>query len=251
MADIISFLLGPIFLLVFVTLVGVFWFTGRKSTAREVRDLSPFIRLRRVVGLAVEAGTRLHVSLGWGGLIGVQGASALVGLSLLDRIARAASISDRPPVVTAGDGVLVTLSQNTLRSAYHAMDVDDQYDPQAGQLSGVSPFAYAAGAMTLMQAEQPSANALIGHFGSEVALLAEAGERNGGVVIAGSDNIAAQAVLYAAAHEPLIGEELYAGGVYLGAGAAHTASLKAQDALRWVLSVVLIVGALLKLMGMW
>jgi hypothetical protein len=57
-------------------------------------------------------------------------------------------------------------------------------------------------------------------------------------------------VLYAAAQEPLIGEELFAAGAYLGAGQTHTASLRVQDIMRWVLIVVIILGSLAKLGGL-
>ena len=67
--------------------------------------------------------------------------------------------------------------------------------------------------------------------------------------MAGTDSIPAQAVLYATADEPLLGEELYAAGVYLGAGPAHLASLRMQDVLRWVLVAAMVIGAVLKLAG--
>jgi hypothetical protein len=55
--------------------------------------------------------------------------------------------------------------------------------------------------------------------------------------------------LYATADEPLLGEELYAAGAYLGEDAVHKASLQAQDILRWVLIGAIILGAILKLLG--
>jgi hypothetical protein len=67
--------------------------------------------------------------------------------------------------------------------------------------------------------------------------------------LGGSENLSAQAVLYAAVQEPLIGEELFAAGAYVQAGPMHTASLKAQDVLRWVLIVAILAGAVLKVMG--
>jgi len=53
-------------------------------------------------------------------------------------------------------------------------------------------------------------------------------------------------VLFAAAQEPLIGEELYAAGAYLKSGPIHIASLRAQDVLRWVLIFAILLGAILK-----
>jgi len=82
-----------------------------------------------------------------------------------------------------------------------------------------------------------------------VALIADAAERTGSVSLGGSENLSAQAVLYAAAQEPLIGEELFAAGAYAQAGPMHVASLKAQDFLRWLLVGALLLGAALKLLG--
>jgi hypothetical protein len=56
-------------------------------------------------------------------------------------------------------------------------------------------------------------------------------------------------VLYVTAQEPLIGEELYAGGAYIQAGPLHLASVRAQDIMRWVLVAGILVGAVLKLAG--
>ena len=90
---------------------------------------------------------------------------------------------------------------------------------------------------------------LLGSFGSEVALINEAGERAGSLTLAGTDNVAAQSVIFASAHEPLIGEETYASGAYLGVGRMHVASLHAQDILRWILAGSIVIGSILKLVG--
>jgi hypothetical protein len=129
------------------------------------------------------------------------------------------------------------------------MGADEQYDPDSGQLSGFTPFSYAAGTLPVIYDQQASVNVLIGTFGNEVALITDASERKGSLTLGCSDNLPAQAILYAAAQEPLIGEELYAGGAYLQAGPAHIASLRAQDILRWVLIVVILLLAALKLVG--
>ncbi len=242
-------LVGFVFVLFFFGLMVIFAAAGRRQPGRFLRDIPAFARLGRAIGLAVEAGQRLHISLGRGELNGLQGASALVGLSLLQRIARIASISDRPPIASSGDGTLMILSQDTLRSAFQNTGVETQFNPAAGQLTGVTPFSYAAGAAALIYDQQVSASVLAGHFGSEVALITDAGERSGGLTLAGSDSIPGQAVLFATAQEPLIGEELYAAGAYVQAGAMHIASVRAQDFFRWLLVLIILVGAALKLAG--
>ena len=116
-------------------------------------------------------------------------------------------------------------------------------------MTGLTPFSYAAGAIPVIRDENISTNVLIGNFGVEAALLADAAERANTFTLAASDNLTAQAVLFASAQEPLIGEELFAAGAYVDAGPLHAASLTAQDILRWLIIIVILVGALLKLAG--
>ncbi len=242
--------LGPILILVFLGTVLVFTAAGRNQPGRNLRDVTAFTRLRRMVGLAVEAGTRLHISLGAGGLLGPKGVSGLAGLTVLERVTRAASISDRPPVATSGDGSLGILSRDTLRDAYANVSAENLYDPTSGQVTGLTPFSFAAGALLVIHDEQVSTNIFVGHFGTEVALLTEAGDRNDAVTVAGTDDLSGQAVLYATAQEPLIGEEIYAGGAYLNAGPVHAASLRAQDVFRFLLVIIILIGAIARLVGL-
>ena len=226
----------------------VITYLRRKSPA-VLRRIEAYERLNRVVGLAVENGTRLHISLGRGNLFTSRGASALAGLAMLRRLTERTSMSDRPPIVTSGDASLSILSQDTLQAGYRAAGAEDQYRISTGRLTGLTPFSYAAGTIPVTRDEAVSANVVIGDFGAESALLVEAADREDSNLIAASDNLSAQSILYASAQDPLIGEELFASGAYVGAGPSHEASLQVQDILRWLVIVAIIGGALLKIMG--
>ena len=221
----------------------------RRRSPAALRPIGAFERLSHAIGLAVENGTRLHISLGRGNLFTARGASALAGLAMLRRLAERTSVSDRPPVVTSGEASLSILSQDTLQSGYRAAGAEEQYRASTGRLTGLTPFSYAAGTIPVTRDENVSANVVLGDFGTEAALLADAADRENTHLIAASDNLSAQAVLYAAAQEPLIGEELFASGAYIGAGPSHEASLQVQDVLRWLIIVGLVIGALLRLFG--
>jgi hypothetical protein len=225
-----------------------FTFFRRKSPA-VFRKIEAYERLNRAVGLAVEGGTRLHVSIGRGNLFTARWGSALAGLAMLRRLTERTSISDHPPVVTSGDASLAILSQDTLQSGYRAVGAEDQYRFTTGRLTGLTPFAFAAGTIPVMRDENVSANVVIGDLGLEAAFLAEVADSQETDLIAASDNLTAQSVLYASSQEPLIGEELFAAGAYLGAGASHEASLQAQDVLRWLVILAILGGAALKFLG--
>ncbi len=236
----LSFLVLAALLLIGLTL----W---RRRTPGALRSIEAYERLNRSVGLAVENGTRLHISLGRGNLFTTRAGSALAGLAMLRRLAERTSLSDRPPVVTSGESTLAVLSQDTLQSGYRAVGAEDQYRFTTGRLAGLTPFSYAAGTMSTIHDESVSANIFIGDFGAESGLLAEASDRENTSLIAASDNLSAQSIFYASSQDPLIGEELFAAGAYVGAGASHEASLNVQDILRWLIILAIMIGSVLKI----
>src|SRR5262245_46310776 len=235
--------------LIFAAVLLVALTLWRRRSPGALRLIGAYERLNRSIGLAVENGTRLHVSLGRGNLFAARGGSALAALAMLRTLAERTSVSDRPPIVTSGDASLAILSQDTLQSGYRAAGTLDQYRFSTGRLTGLTPFSFAAGAVSMIHDENVSANIFIGDFGNEAALLAEASDRENANLIAASDNLSAQAVYYAAGQEPLIGEELFAASAYVGAGASHEASLNVQDILRWLIILAIIIGAGLKILG--
>ena len=212
------------------------------------REIPAFTRLRLAVGRVVEDGSRLHISLGHGALTTPQSASALAGLDLLRRLAYLTSSGDQPPIASSGDPLLSILAQDTLHAAAKSSE-QATFDLNAGRLPGLTPFSYAAGTIPIIHDENISANVLMGNFGAEAALLTDAAERQSTFMLAGSDNLTAQAVIYASAQEPLIGEEVFAAGAYVESNNMHAASLTVQDILRWLVIAAILIGSLLTLAG--
>lgn len=209
------------------------------------RKIPAFDLLGGAIERAVEAGERVHLSLGTGSVISAESAPALAGLAALTRIARATSMSDRPVVATAGDGAMAILARDTLRSSYGEVGASDLYDPTSGRLLGPTPFSYVAGLPAVLNNEQVSVNMLSGFYGFESGLAAEFGERARAFVIGGTSEVQSQALLYAVAQNPLIGEEVFASGAYLGAGELHKASLRAQDVVRIGIIVLVLLGVVI------
>lgn len=220
----------------------------KRNSPAKLRDIPALTRLYRMLGLSVEDGTRLHISLGHGSLLDARGGSALAGLATLRIIAEKTSVSDMPAVASSGDPVLGLLTQDTLQAGYQAAGVDEFYSHTTGRVTGLTPFGFAAGAMHISRNEKVSTTVMLGHFGPEAALIADASDRESLTLIGASDNLSGQAVLFANTQDALIGEELFAAGAYLGAGAAHTASLTVQDVLRWLVIAALLGGAAIKLL---
>lgn len=229
-------------------LLGVITVWKRRSPS-QLRKIPAFTKLTHVLGLSIEDGKRLHISLGRGSLLSPNGGSAFAGLALLRNIAERTSVSDMPSVASAGDPTLGLLTQDTLQAGYKAAGIEDAYVHTMGRVTGMTPFSYAAGAMQIPPNENVSTNIVIGYVGPEIGLLTEASDRLSAPLIGASDDLAGQSVLFVSTKESLVGEELFAAGAYVTADPAHAASLTVQDIFRWLIIFALAGGAAAKFVG--
>ena len=243
-------LLGLLVLAVFAGLIALFTVLARSRAAqpRTLRRIDAFQSLPATVGQAVETGKRLHISLGTGTLGTTDTVATVAGLTVLDQISAAAAVSDRPPVVTTSDGAAMLLAQDNLRSVYSRQNALGRYDPASAQVVGLTPISFGAAQTTLPATEAVAGAVLIGSAGSEAVLLAEGGRRAGVTTLAGSDSLATQAMLFATADHPLIGEDLFAGGAYISRLPEFMGSLSAQDVMRGLIAAAIVIGVVWRTM---
>lgn len=227
-----------------VLLCLVFGFMRNRMAKLPLRDLPVLTNLKQSVGLTIEDGKRLHVSLGNSSVLGSGNAASLAGLSMIEHLALLSMISDRPPVVTTGDGTLMILGQDVVRYVYRHGNILNKYDPQLIRQTGFSPFSYAMGTMPVIGQENVQTSVLIGRFGVEAALIHQAALAKNGYSLGASDDLTAQAVMLGTASDTLIGEELFAAPAYLSQSSTQRASLFTQDVLRWVIILTMIAGVL-------
>ena len=240
---------GLTVIVIFVGLMIFFSFINEEKEEKNIRSIPAYEKIIQEINIAVEDGSQLHISLGRGGLTGPESSSALAGLSILKQVIERSSVCDHPPIVTTGNAVVSILAQDTIRGTSKAISVSAQRRNTSGELVGVTPFSYAAGTLTTIRDDNVSANVHTGWFGNEVTWLTTAGERQSSPTIAGTASLPAQAVIYASASDPLIGEDLYSGGAYLDAGKMHLASLSTQDVMRWLIIVLILGSVLLNIFG--
>lgn len=245
---------GGLFFLIIVIIFGVYFLLAKRRGFRDTlesgyRDIPAYEQLNRAIRLAVETGQQIHCSLGSGGLFGRRGISSLVGGQLLNSVVRKLAYGDRPTFATSGDGLVSILAQDEQRRAYSLAGISVQDSLDITQVSGITPWSYAAGVTANILDQQVAINVLLGHFGSEVCLLTEASDRNQDQIIGASDSLNAQAVLFASTQAPIIGEELYAAGAYGQPDPWQSASIKTQDLLRWLLIGLIVTGLVLRMLG--
>ncbi len=237
-----------IILLILLIMIGLRILVNNPSV-QFLREIPSLTRLNQAIDQTVETGRQLHITLGHGGIIGIPGATGFIGLKLLQKTFRTLAMSDSPPSASTGDALLDLLAAGEISTILP----DDENPYSAGRspisITGLTPNSYAVGTLPLILDENVSVNLLIGSFGSEIGLMADAAEQMEGLTTAGTENITAQAVLTAFIPDSLIGEEVYSAGAYLQAGKMHFASLQTQDICRFGIIIILILGSILKLIG--
>ncbi|MHC1783011.1 MAG: DUF6754 domain-containing protein [Anaerolineaceae bacterium] len=214
------------------------------------RPIPALARLRQAVFAAVENGTRVHLSLGKASIVHSNAASSLVGLNTLASLVRLTSYCDRPPLATSGESTMSILGRDTLRAAYRTINLSDTFDPYRSRLAGLSSFSYSAGLLPVIFDEHASTHIFCGNFSVDVSLALEMMRKEKTFILAASDSLPAQAVMFASTPDALIGEELFALPAALHPERFQVSSLMTQDTLRWLIIVFLILGAILKISGM-
>jgi hypothetical protein len=228
------------------------WRQLRHDMPFALRPLKAYEEVSKQVGLAVESGRRLHLTLGRAALHDTAGPTSVAALQVLRYLADASSQSGVPPWVTVGDGTLLPAAQDDVRRAYEAAGRASEF-----RLTDVvfvadqdHPIAYAAGVTSAIEDSDTGNNVAVGRFGSEVAIIAEAGRRSALSQVLGSDDPTAVALATAYTDNVLWGEELFAAGAYLDGTAVQMAGVRTQDIVRWfaVAAILLIAG--LRLLGL-
>lgn len=241
-------ILGLVILL--ATLPLLVYLTARVRAGRmaELRPLPGVDELPGFVGRSAETGQPLHVSVGVAGVGGDLTARTWAGLGLLSELAGEAAACDTPLIVTVADATVLPIAQNILRNAYQRNGNPEGYDPTDVRFIAPIPLAYAAGVASILDQERLSANVMVGSFGLEYVLIGETGADQRLRQIVGAAEPEALPFMYATADETMIGEEMFAAGAYTRGLPAQTASLIAEDVLRWLVVAGILVAALFKIL---
>ncbi len=272
-------------LVLFLLFLPLFFFAYwaiKRGMQLSLRPIASFQALKTILGQAAEAGQPIHLSLGIAGIGAEHTADTTAGLYVLEYVADRAVVSAIPPIITLANPTVLPVAQDYMRRAYRRHGYEEEYDstrarfvapdprlstdvqpavpaqpnPIDALVHGTSPsnpidaFAYAAGTMRMLTQQRLAANVMVGTFGDEFLLLGETGAQQNLNQIGGTSVVSVLPFVFTSVENPLIGEEIYASGAYLSNRLAHVSSLFAQDVMRWLMIVIILVGIVLKTIGL-
>ncbi|HHI02083.1 MAG TPA: hypothetical protein ENL22_01010 [candidate division Zixibacteria bacterium] len=212
---------------------------GKKFSIREIPGLKA---VEDAVGRATEMGAPILYTPGWGG--DIQRPTTIASLNILSTIAEKAALYDCRLVFPTHDPVIMAVAQEVVKEGYAKAGYPDRFNPDDIFYVSSSQFGYAAAVDGILSRTKPASVFLLGTFEAESLILAETGNSIGAIQIAGTDSTIQLAFFIVACDYTLIGEELFAASGYLSQNQSILSSVKAQDILKLLLALFVIVAVI-------
>jgi hypothetical protein len=238
-----------IFLIIFSIISLILLTLFAKKKWLKIRPLLPIKNFYKIIDFSIEQGKRVHFSLGRSKIEHFSGAASLISLSTLKKFADLGNLNDKAPVITSGSGDLSILSQDAIKNAYKLNNSIEKFDKNSVYMSGLTKYSYIAGAMAV-NSEDMATQTIIGHVGAEIGLLLDDADKKHIASFAASDSLLGQAASYAMADEVVFGEDIFAIPANIEENRGKNAALHTQDLLRIITITLLIIGCLLKFIGL-
>ncbi|PKO07363.1 MAG: hypothetical protein CVU41_01290 [Chloroflexi bacterium HGW-Chloroflexi-3] len=244
---ILSFFL--IFIIIILIVGSIFYFSSIKNRF-EIRKYSSIINLRKSIGLSIEHGKGLHISLGKSDLHNIHGAASLVGLETLNQIIDQSILSDNPPVTTAGSGELTLLAQSKYQNVLIDKSSSSSDIHSHAYLTGATNLSYIAGVIPPSSDEDLSTQIFVGNIGPEIGLLLDANQKKSHFSLPATDSLEGQSVSFACSDDALIGEEIFSIPAQMSNNLKFKVSLLIQDFLRWLVIAIILFVLFFKFVGL-
>ncbi len=217
-------------------------FHRKSREAFRVREIAGLRAVEEAIGRATEMARPVLYTPGWGG--DIQRPTTIASMNILSHVARQAAQYDCRLLFPTHDPVIMAVAQEVMREAYAQAGYPDRFRENDAFYVSSSQFGYAAAVEGLISRLKPASMFLLGTFEAESLILAETGNINGAIQIAGTDSTIQLSFFIVACDYVLIGEELFAASGYLSEDPSILASVRAQDMLKVLIAAILILAVI-------
>jgi hypothetical protein len=220
---------------------------------RRRRDAFPLVAspayeaLPQVVGAGIESGRPVLIAWNSIGAGGTTTPFTLLAGEMTYQVALRAVPGGISPVVAVSEFSALPLAYGTLARAHRArgrLAGLNNYDQVAWVPGGPRSLAFAALMTGLIRAHNAAGAVFTGSYGAELALPLWSATRQRVPTIAATHDIEGQAVAFALADYPMLGDEFALAGAYLGSESAGLGSALAAGTLRAAVIVGLLIPTL-------
>ena len=225
----------------FVSAIIYFVKSARGGKDLFIRRLPGLDEVDNAVGRATEMGKPiLYIT----GLSGISDVATIAAINILGEVAKKTAEYNTRLIVPCADPIVMAVEQEVVKAACAEVGRPDAYNEDDVFYLTRSQFAYVAGVNGIMVRQRPATILYMGMFYAESLVLAETGSSVGAIQIAGTDAVTQLPFFITSCDYTLIGEELYAASAYLSREPVLLGGLKGQDAVKFVVGIILILGVI-------
>lgn len=222
---------------------------ARKGKVPRIRKMAGFDAIEEAVGRATEMGKPVFFTPGVSGFDHADSPQTVAGLTVLRHLSKLTAKYKARLITVVSKATILPVAEETIRQGYMEAGSPEAYEPSMLRYLSDEQFAWAGGCIGIMHREGVAANIMVGNFMGESLLLAEAGYQAGAIQVAGTANRSQIGFFVTVADYCLIGEEIFAAGAYLFQDPVQLAGMGAQDAAKWVAVGAIVIGIILKALG--
>lgn len=224
------------------------FFRSRKGYA--ARRLAAVDAFRTSQSVSIEQGRLRQILLGDQLWTSAYPGLGLHALTILPKLLDVESAVDGGLSLSAGEGSLAVFARQIIEGRYtDGFSTALSSSGVRSMMPGVTPLSLTAGMLSELSAHPHGSLGLLGHLSPSVLLLAETVHHQKGHVFGAGGSLSAQAVLFPVLQDLLLGETVYMLPGLIDPDAGHQAGWLTEDILRFLLICGLIVGAVLKMIG--
>jgi hypothetical protein len=218
----------------------------RKAEVPYLRKLPVFDAIDEAIGRATEMGKKVLFIMGQ---LDVDEPQTVASMNILARVADRAATYGTNLDIPCVWPMAMSMARETVKESYLRAGKPDDYNEEDVYYMTTDQFGYVAGVDGIMMRDRPAANFYLGAFYAESLIFAETGYTTGAIQIAGTAEVDQLPFFVVACDYTLIGEELYAAGASLSGDPVQVGSIRGQDIAKAIFIVMIVVGVILKLVG--
>ena len=212
------------FIIALVSIIIVLYTTYHKKSRDkyQVRRIAGLSAIDDAVGRATEMARPLLFTPGWGG--DIQRPTTIASMNILANVSAKTAQYGCSLIYPTHDPVIQAVAQEVVREGYARAGFPDRYRAEDIAYVTSSQFGYAAAVDGMIARLKPNSV--------------------GAIQIAGTDSTIQLSFFIVACDYTLIGEELFAASGYLSGDKSILASVRAQDMLKVLIAVFIIVAVI-------
>lgn len=219
---------------------------AEKGLLETIRRLPIIDAIDEAIGRAVEMGKPVMMTYSFHDDFRP---ATLVGLEAVRYVSKLAAEKGADIFFPVGGARTYPIALENYRQGTLEAGHPEVFDPQNIMFLSNMQFAYTSGTMGLMETKKPGATIFLGPFWVEGIHFGVQKTRINTFGIGGVESYAMGSFMYITMDYTVLGSELYATGAYMSEDPATISGIATEDVVKWTISAIMVLGALLKLAG--